>query len=63
MAVLFLKVAMIRGRRTWVVVRAAKLPKRLRRPLALMRMVMGRPAAAAVKGRGVRARGAAKAFA
>ncbi len=39
MAVLFLKVTMIRDRRAWVVVRAAKLPKRLRRPLALMRMV------------------------
>ncbi len=50
MAVLFLKVAMIRDRRAWVVVRAAKLSTRVRRPLALMRMVVVRPSAAAVKG-------------
>ncbi len=51
MAVLFLNVAMIRGRRTWVVVRASDLVMPLRRPLALMRMIVMRPPAAAAKAR------------
>ncbi len=47
MAVLFLKVAMIRASASLVVVRASDFLASLRRPLALMRMVVVRPAAAA----------------